>query len=107
MCGLPQQPKQQTGERAPFDPEGADYDYTTAQSYGMGPTGDGTAENKGHWGSVAPASESARKKYNLPDESYMILKGRSHETFPKAVAAEEARGFEVIKYGDRYYSVPK
>lgn len=73
----------------------------------MGPTGDGTAENEGHWGSVAPASDSAKKKYNLPDESYIILKGRSHKTFSKAVAGEEDRGFVVKKYGNRYYSVPE
>jgi hypothetical protein len=91
----------------PFNPEGEGYDYATAQSFGMGPTGDGTAENKGHWGSVAPASDSAKKKYNLPDESYVILKGKSHKTFSKAKAGEEARGFAVRKYGDRYYSVPK
>ena len=106
MGGLPQQP-QNSLPSPPFDPEGAKYDYTTALSFGMGPTGDGTAENEGHWGSVAPASDSAKKKYNLPDESYIILKGRSHKTFSKAVAGEEDRGFVVKKYGNRYYSVPE
>lgn len=90
-----------------FDPEGVGYDYATAKSFNMGPTGDGTEENKGHWGSVAPASNNAKKKYNLPDESYLVLKGKSHETFSKAVAGEEARGFVVKKFGDRYYSIPK
>ena len=90
--------------RKKFDPEGQDYDYETAMSFGMGP--DGTGENEGHWGSVAPASEEVKKKYRLPEESYVILKGRSHETWDKAVAAEEERGFTIKKFGNRYYSVP-
>lgn len=89
----------------PFDPEGVGYDYETARSYGMGP--DGVGENQGHWGSVAPASKYTKEKYNMPDESYVILKGKSHETFSKAAAGEVARGFEVKKFGNRYYSVPK
>ena len=106
MGGVPQQPQNSLPSR-PFDPEGSDYDYETALSYGMEPTGDGTEKNKGHWGSVAPTSDSAREKYNLPYDSYVVLKGRSHESFSEAVAGEEARGFVVKKYGDRYYSVPK
>jgi hypothetical protein len=43
----------------------------------------------------------------LPDEAYVILKGKSHETFDKAVKGEEERGFKVVKLGKRYYSVPK
>lgn len=93
------------GNAVKFDPEGKDYDYDTAKKYGMGP--DGTGRNKGHWGSVAPASPEARKKYNLPEGSYKVLKGRKHETWGKGVQAEKARGSEVRKYGDRYYSVPK
>lgn len=88
-----------------FDPEGSGYDYDTALRAGM--KADGTGENLGHWGSVAPASAEARKKYGLPEDSYMLLKGRGHETWAKAVAAEEARGSEVRKFGDRYYSIPK
>ena len=90
-----------------FNPEGEGYDYATAKAFNMGPTGDGTAENKGHWGSVAPASDNAKEKYNLPEESYVILKGKSHKTFSKAKEGEEARGFTVKKFGNRYYSVPK
>ena len=88
-----------------FDPEGGDYDYDTAKKYGMGP--DGTGENKGHWGSVAPASPEATQKYNLPKGSYKVLKGKQHPTWSKAVEAEESRGSEIKKYGDRYYSVPR
>jgi hypothetical protein len=90
-----------------FQPEGKGYDYASAKAAGMGPTGDGTAENKGHWGSVILASDAVRAKYNLPDESYMVLKGRSHETFFKAVLSEQARGSKIIKRGNRYFSVPK
>ena len=88
-----------------FDSEGGDYDYDTAKKYGMGP--DGTGKNKGHWGSVAPASPESRAKYNLPEGTYKILKGAKHPTWDKGVKAEQARGSEVKKFGDRYYSVPK
>jgi hypothetical protein len=88
-----------------FDPEGKDYDYSTALAHGMGP--DGTGENAGHWGSVAPAPEHARQQYNLPEDSYVVLKGKSHPTFHKAEAAENERGSEIVKLGDRYYSIPK
>jgi len=88
-----------------FQPEGKGYDYTSAKAAGMEP--DGTGRNKGHWGSVTLASDAVRKKYNLPDESYMVLKGRSHETFFKAVLGEQATGSKIIKRGNRYFSVPK
>jgi len=88
-----------------FDPEGKDYDYGTAKDAGLGP--DGTGENKGHWGSVAMASDEDKKKHGLPDDSYVILKGRKHDTWSKAEQAEKERGSEIIKRGDRYYSVPK
>lgn len=120
MCSTPQtnnqrslgiQPQPVTPQLSipstPFNPEGSDYDYKTAIAAGYGPTGDGTKENAGHWGSVAMASEADKKKHKLPNESYMILKGKNHETFSKAVAGEEARGFQVVKKGSRYYSVPK
>jgi hypothetical protein len=87
-----------------FNPEGDGYDYETARKYGMG--ADGTGENAGHWGSVAPASKEDKQKYKLPDESYVILKGRTHETWQKAVNGEQERGFEIKKFGDRYFSVP-
>jgi hypothetical protein len=90
-----------------FDPEGSDYDYKTARAGGLGPTGDGTKENAGHWGSVTMTTAAERKKHNLPDESYVVLKGKSHATFNKAVAGEEERGFQIVKRGSRYYSVPK
>tara|TARA_R110002051_G_scaffold63360_1_gene115448 strand:- start:479 stop:799 length:321 start_codon:yes stop_codon:yes gene_type:complete len=88
-----------------FDPESKGYDYETPKRFGMGP--DGTGENVGHWGSVAPASPKDREKFGLPDESYMILKGRAHKTFHKAVKGEKDRVFEVKKFGDRYFSIPK
>jgi hypothetical protein len=87
-----------------FNPEGDGYDYETARKYGMG--ADGTGENAGHWGSVAPASKEDKQKYKLPDESYVILKGRKHETWQKAVNGEQERGFEIKKFGNRYFSVP-
>jgi hypothetical protein len=92
------------GQQA-FDPEGSDYDYETAKSSGMAPEESG--ENQGHWGSVTRAGEEARKRYGLPDDSYMLLKGRKHETWNMAEEAEKERGAEIIKRGDRYFSVPK
>jgi hypothetical protein len=91
--------------KAKFDPESEDYDYDTAVAAGLGP--DGKDENAGHWGSVTRASAEDRKKYGLPDESYVVLKGRKHETWSKAEEAERERGAEIVKKGDRYYSVPK
>jgi len=63
-------------------------------------------ENIDHWGSVVPASDEDKLKYNLPEESYLLVKGKQHKTWDKAVQGEEARGFKVEKHGDRYYSVP-
>ena len=88
-----------------FDPDGSDYDYETATKAGMGPTG--TGENEGHWGSVAPASKEDRERYNLPQGTYVLLKGNQHPTWDKAVKAEESRGSQVKKIGNRYYSIPK
>jgi uncharacterized protein YidB (DUF937 family) len=88
-----------------FDSEGSDYDYETARSSGMAPEESG--ENKGHWGSVAQASEEAKRQYGLPEDSYMLLKGRKHETWNMAEEAEKERGAEIIKRGDRYFSVPR
>ena len=84
-----------------FDPEGLGYDYKAAKNAGM------ERDSTGHMGSVAPVSKEDREKFSLPDNSYIILKGKKHETFDKAVKAEEDRGSKVIKLGSRYYSVPK
>ena len=90
-----------------FDPEGSGYDDARARAAGMTPAGAEAGDNAGHMGSVAPTTPEERKRHNLPEDSYAILKGRKHDTWDKAVAAEEARGFMVIKKGDRYFSVPK
>lgn len=87
-----------------FDANGAGYDYPTARAAGMG--ADGTGENAGHWGSVAPVTPDVRARYGLPENSYLILKGKAHPTFDKAVEAERARGSKVVQLGGRYYSVP-
>jgi hypothetical protein len=92
-----------------FDPEGIDYDYTTAEKIGMLPETMGG--NKNHMGSVAPVTPEIYeqyKKHGLPSgESYILLKGASHPTHEYAVKGEAERGFEIKKYGDRYFSVPK
>jgi hypothetical protein len=95
-----------------FDPLSADYDYKTAMANGMG--GTGTGINAGHWGSVAPAPQNYVDQYKLPAESYMMLKGVQHPTWYKAVAGEQQhitesapKGYEIVQYGDRFFSVPK
>lgn len=95
-----------------FDPLSSDYDYKTAIANGMG--GTGTGVNAGHWGSVAPAPQNYVDQYNLPAESYMMLKGVQHPTWHKAVTGEQQhitetapQGYEVVQYGDRFFSVPK
>jgi PcfJ-like protein len=103
-AGVYIQKKAEGGLAQTFDPQGSDYDYQTALAHGMGP--DGTGENQGHWGSVAPVSDDEQQKYDLPEDSYVVLKGRSHPTFHKAEAAENERGSKIVQHGNRYYSVP-
>jgi hypothetical protein len=88
-----------------FNPQSDDYDYETATAYGMGPNG--TGENAGHWGSVAPTSDDERMLRGLPEDSYVVLKGKNHSTFNKAEEAEKERGSKIVKIGDRYYSIPQ
>ena len=84
-----------------FDPESKEYDYETARAYKMMP------DKTGHMGSVAPTSDDERIKNELPEDSYVILKGSKHPTIDKTIAAEEERGSKVEKKGSRYYSIPK
>ena len=88
-----------------FDPSGADYDYTSAIGAGMQPQQEG-GENKAHWGSVAPTPIQYRMDYQLPEDSYMMLKGSAHPTFQMGVQGEQNRGYQIMKFGDRYFSVP-
>ena len=88
-----------------FNPHGSGYDYSTAKAAGMGP--DGTGANAGHWGSVAPASLNIRQRFGLPEDSYVLLKGRNHPTWDKAVQGENNRGYKVLQLEDRFYSVPR
>jgi hypothetical protein len=85
---------------AAFDVEGRDYDYQTAEAAGM------ERDANGRLGSVVPVSQQQREQLGLPEGSYMVLKGRGHETWNETVAGEEARGSVVVKKGDRYFSVP-
>jgi hypothetical protein len=47
-----------------------------------------------------------RMDYNLPENSYMMLKGAAHPTFQMGVQGEQDRGYQVMKFGDRYFSLP-
>jgi hypothetical protein len=84
-----------------FDPESDEYDYETARAHKMMP------DKKGHLGSVAPTSDDERIKNELPEDSYVVLKGKKHPTIDKTIEAETERGAKVEKRGARYYSVPK
>ena len=88
----------------PFNAEGDGYDMARAKASGMEVARFGP--NAEHWGAVAPTSEKERAEFALPEDSYVLLKGRQHETWDLAVQAENDRGYRVVKLGDRYYSVP-
>ena len=88
-----------------FDPEGSGYDMKSAKKSGMKPVID-PEDGLPHYGSVIEATKQQKSKYGLPDESYMLLKGKEHETWDKAIQAEADRGFRVKKFGDRYFSIP-
>jgi len=92
-----------------FNPESSDYDYLNAEKAGILP--EMTGRNKGHMGSVAPVTSEIYeqyKKHGLPSgEAYIVLKGANHPTHKYLVEGEAERGFEIKKYGDRYFSVPK
>ena len=47
------------------------------------------------------------RRHNLPEDSYVILKGAGHESFAATVADENKRGSDVVKRGSRYYSIPR
>ena len=86
--------------RGPFDAEGGGFDIETAVLNGM------KRDATGHFGSVVEASQEQKDKYKLPQESFLMLKGVRHPTFHKAVKAEAVRGFEIVRRGGRYWSVP-
>jgi hypothetical protein len=83
-----------------FDPEGSGYDYESAVAAGM-------RAEQGHWGSVIGLLSEEAESYGLPTNSYLMLKGKAHPTWGKAVEAEEKRGFKIIRRAGRYWSVPK
>jgi hypothetical protein len=71
-----------------FDAEGPDYDYKTAEQYRMRP------DETGHWSSRVP-------------QTGLLLKGRGHPTWHKTLKGEEEAGYEIVQFGNRYYSFPK
>ena len=71
-----------------FNPEGSGYDYIAARACGLGPDG------SGHWGSRCP-------------NTGQLLKGKSHVTWDKLVEEEKAKGYEIYKKNEKYYSRKK
>jgi len=84
-----------------FDPEGSGFDDKSAAEAKM------IRNDFGHMGSVRQSTLPERKRHELPQDSYLMLKGRQHETWHKAVEGEGIRGFRVLKRGGRYWSVPE
>ena len=74
-------------KKKPFDPEGSGYDYEAAQKAGLKPGPDG------HWPSREP-------------KTGLVLKGRKHPTYGKALRSDVGMGYAHIKRKNgRYYSV--
>lgn len=96
-----------TAQARAFNPEGSGFDMERALASGMTQAGPEAGENEGHWGSVVPTTAQERSRFGLPENSFLVLKGKRHPSFDKAVEAEERRGFVVKKFGNRYYSVPQ
>jgi len=93
-------------QKKSFDPEGSGYDMESAKSVGMEPTID-PEDGLPHYGSVIETTKEQQEQYGLPEESYMVLKGKQHDTWDLAVKGEEDRGFKIEKHGNRYFSVPQ
>lgn len=83
MCGATRRPDA-------FDPEGDGYDYDTARAAGLGTTVD-EEDGQPHWPSRDPRNG-------------MILKGRKHLTFEKAIEADASLGYRLQKRNGRYYT---
>ena len=83
-----------------FDAFGPGFDDETALRFGM------TRDATGHMGSVVPTTPEQQRDFGLPENSFMILKGRRHPTFDKAVAGEKRRGFMIREFGGRFFSLP-
>ena len=98
-------PARKNDRRNSFNPQGEGYDLTRATEAGMKPQQE-AGPNQGHMGSVAPATAEETARYGLPQEAYVMLKGRDHKTWDLAVAGEKERGFKIVELGNRYYSVP-
>ena len=82
-----------------FDPEGEGYDDVSAV---------GMRRNAyGHMGSVKESTDLERRRHGLPMDSYLMLKGKQHKSWHKAVEAENERGYRILKRGGRYWSVPE
>ena len=69
-----------------FNPEGAGYDYASAEECGLGPDEDG------HWPSRCP-------------KTGQLLKGKQHNTWRLLEEGEEEMGYTIFKGDDgKYYS---
>lgn len=120
--------KQQGGQFVPnynmnpahnFDAEGSDYDAITANKYieqyplitpkPSGYSGDYINNQEAYQSWVWHDKEKDYFKHSgsLDPKTGMILKGRKHPTYHMTESTEKEMGNEIVKIGNRYYSMPK
>lgn len=88
-----------------FDPEGEGFDIPTARKHKL-ERGFDPESGEMHMQSRLPLTEEEALEFGVPPGSGLILKGRRHPTFDKAIKADEALGFKLIRRGNRYFTVP-
>jgi hypothetical protein len=94
-------------KRRQFDAEGDGYDYRTARRYGMRRHISDDPKVHGHMDTRTELGAFDLARKGLPEGTGIMLKGAQHDTWAEALQGEEAAGFDVVKKGDRYYSIPK
>ena len=82
-------------KRETYKPQTSDYDYGAAADI-MEQTGWSMKDERtGHWGS---------RIFTGPLEG-MLLKAPGHDTYAEMVAEENKRGYEIVKFGNKEFSV--
>ena len=89
-----------------FDPESDGYDIRSAKDYGIKPeinSEDGLL----HWPTRVEIKPEDAKKWGFPEGTGMMLKGKKHKTWELGVKVENDMGYDVVKKGSRYWSIPR
>ena len=112
--------KQAGGDLGGFDPEGSGYDEKTAEHYIKNYPlnipkpkkyqGDYVSqpddESYQSWVWHPELDDYVKHSGSLDPRTGMVLKGKQHKTWGLMEEAEKRRGSQIIKKGNRYYSVP-